>query len=494
MTPITDLKNIKKIGLGWEMLAAPAGAFLVMEECSHSPAYEIGRFAHDGSALSRSNAFREAQTLAGSRDKYNGEGFAFNSYEVEAEGATANIETMSRADALTMSRTARNIHIDIKRKYTSLKSLRVMKADIANPYYADRRERRFSPAMWDLILTAIRRRTLDTFFALRAIEYAADKRAAELAKDPENLTSAEAWQIMQNKRREREAAHGEALVLNEKVDADLANLRRDIAAIRVKHPADQVPSIIDYAIRHVFNRIVRLHGVVVNRDRFTDLQRTPEQKAYDNPPFRIGDRVELDGLTYSVTMNKGGGVVVLNDRVEANASELRLIERRDVITKRIAEKCGVSEDYALQALCGADMNETDAIRMIERRQEKDAAAAAAGLTDNLAINVSRLTYSEIMQRMQIENGSQGTRPVSRGFISLQITREESHLTPDLDTVRDVLRSQLVSCYAHRVLTAKDWERADEYAANAPNPRALISALRVALLRGLDIVEALKAES
>lgn len=59
-------------------------------------------------------------------------------------------------------------------------------------------------------------------------------------------------------------------------------------------------------------------------------------------------------------------------------------------------------------------------------------------------------------------------------------------------MRDVLKCQLISCYAHRVLTAKDWERADVHASNTTNPRRMIAALRDALLRGLDIVEALKA--
>lgn len=344
------------------------------------------------------------------------------------------VSSLNREEARTIAHVARRVREDLRKKYMSLKVLRVIQheTNVTNPYNADRRERRLTPELWQMIAVRIGDRIEATCTGLLELEARAEAHADELAKDPANLTSAEHWQVMQDKRREREAAHAEALIINEQIDAHLANLRRDIAAIHVKHPADQVPSIIDYAIRHVFNRIVRLHGVVMSRDRFTDLQRTPEQKAYDAPAYRIGDRVELDKLVFSVTMNRGGGVVVLNDRVEADVSELRLIERRDVITKRIAEKCGVTEDYGLQALIGADFNETDAIRMIERRQEKDAAAAAAGLTKNPAVNVTRMTYAEIIHKMQIENGSQCTRPVSRGFIALQISREESHLTPDID--------------------------------------------------------------
>ncbi|KAG6326382.1 hypothetical protein ID866_12708 [Astraeus odoratus] len=75
-----------------------------------------------------------------------------------------------------------------------------------------------------------------------------------------------------------------------------------------------------------------------------------------------------------------------------------------------------------------------------------------------------------------------------------ISREQSYLSPDVDSVRDVLQSQLVNVYQHGVLTAREFVQADHLAAKTTQPRAMLEALRVALLRGLDIVDALKASA
>lgn len=77
-----------------------------------------------------------------------------------------------------------------------------------------------------------------------------------------------------------ERDHIEALSLNDKVDTDLAILRNDIKGFRREHTGARLEEVIDYAIRHTFNRIVQVYGVEIHRDSFTDLARTPEQKAF----------------------------------------------------------------------------------------------------------------------------------------------------------------------------------------------------------------------
>lgn len=82
------------------------------------------------------------------------------------------------------------------------------------------------------------------------------------------------------KRRAVSAAHAEALEINSKVDTDLAILRSDIKGFRREFSGARLEEVIDYAIRHTFNRIVQVYGVEIHRDSFTDLARTPEQKAF----------------------------------------------------------------------------------------------------------------------------------------------------------------------------------------------------------------------
>lgn len=77
-----------------------------------------------------------------------------------------------------------------------------------------------------------------------------------------------------------ERDHIEALSLNDKVDTDLAILRSDIKGFHREHTGARLEEVIDYAIRHTFNRIVQVYGVEIHRDSFTDLARTPEQKAF----------------------------------------------------------------------------------------------------------------------------------------------------------------------------------------------------------------------
>lgn len=77
-----------------------------------------------------------------------------------------------------------------------------------------------------------------------------------------------------------ERDHIEALSLNDKVDTDLAILRNDIKGFCREYTGTWLEEVIDYAIRHTFNRIVQVYGVEIHRDFFADLARTPEQKAF----------------------------------------------------------------------------------------------------------------------------------------------------------------------------------------------------------------------
>lgn len=77
-----------------------------------------------------------------------------------------------------------------------------------------------------------------------------------------------------------ERDHIEALSINDKVDTDLAILRSDIQSFRREHTGARLEEVIDYAIRHTFNRIVQVYGVEIHRDFFADLSSTPEQKAF----------------------------------------------------------------------------------------------------------------------------------------------------------------------------------------------------------------------
>lgn len=79
-----------------------------------------------------------------------------------------------------------------------------------------------------------------------------------------------------------ERDHIEALSLNDKVDTDLAILRNDIKGFRSEHTGARLEEVIDYAIRHTFNRIVQVYGVEIHRDFFADLARTTEQKAFSD--------------------------------------------------------------------------------------------------------------------------------------------------------------------------------------------------------------------
>lgn len=416
LIPSTDLKNTKRTGLGWEMLDSTAGAFVVLEECSHSAPYEIGRFTHDGTAVNRANAFREAQTLAGSRDKYNGEGFSFNTYEEEAapvEPQAAALAAMTYAEVKTVSMVASTVRHGLRKKDISLRSLRAI--DASRPRYNpfDSSAFRMTTAVWDLVLTVIGTRIDDTCKALVDLEYAADREAQ----------------------------------------------RRDTPA----EPAAPV---------------------------------APVKPAL--APLSVGDRINDGGAIRHVTaVRPGGAIVVIDNLIELAANGVHRVETCRALCERIAKACGISHDYAFQAFSGADFDEAAAIATVKRTQQRHTSAdqlarefVEAPITP--AADIYRMTWAEVVEAMKVERAQPcGTKPTARAFLALMIGRDQSHLTPDRDTVCDILKTHFVNCYQHGVLDPQEFAKADQLAATAERPRDLLEALRTALLRGLNIVEALK---
>lgn len=424
LTPSTDLKNTKRTGLGWEMLDSTAGAFVVLEECSHSAPYEIGRFKHDGTAVSRANAFREAQTLAGSRDKYNGEGFSFNTYEEEAapvEPQAAALAAMTYAEVETVSMVASTVRHGLRKKDISLRALRAIDASrpLYNPFHSS--AFRMTAAVWELILTVIDSRIDSTCKALVELEYAADREAQ----------------------------------------------RRDTPAEAATPAAPEKPAAPTLA------------------------------------PLSVGDRINDGGVIRHVTaVRPGGAIVVIDNLIELAAGGVHRVETCRTICQRIAKACGISHDYSFQAFSGADFNEAAAIATVKRTQERHASAdqlarefIEAPAAAEPAADIYRKSWPEVITAMQIERAQPcGTKKTARGFLCLMITRDQSRLSPDRDTVCDILKTHLVNCYQHGVLDPREFTQAEQLATEAQRPRDLLEALRTALLRGLDIVEAMQAAS
>jgi len=423
LIPSTDLKNTKRTGLGWEMLDSTAGAFVVLEECSHSAPYEIGRFAHNGTAVSRANAFREAQTLAGSRDIYDGQGFSFNTYEEEAapvEPQAAALAAMTYAEVETVSMVASTVRHGLRKKDISLRALRAI--DASRPRYNpfDSSAFRMTVAVWELVLTVIGSRIDDTCKALVELEYAADREAQ----------------------------------------------RRDT-------PAEAVPAAV-----------------------------APEKPAAPAlAPLSVGDRINDGGVIRHVTaVRPGGAIVVIDNLIEMAANGVHRVETCREICQRIAKACGISHDYSFQAFSGADFNEAAAIATVKRTQQRHASAdqlarefIEAPAEGEPAANIYRKSWPEVVEAMKIEKAQPcGTKPTARAFLALMIGRDQSRLSPDRDTVCDILKTHLVNCYQHGVLDPREFTQAEQLATEAQRPRDLLEALRTALLRGLDIVEALKA--
>lgn len=432
---------------------------------------------------------------------------------------TISLSALNLEQTRVLSVTARNVRQDIRKKNVSLRSLRTMRADITNPFWADRRGRNFTAATWALIDLCIGERIEATCAALLNLEEAADLQAEKLAANPENLDAVEYWQRQQDKRRAREAqaheagnaplsvgdrvndggairtitavrgdgaiivldglietsgqgvqrvetaasvahtealqmagyignindipattydahdkafilgvsqrlypveyagdilaAHVDALAINAAIDADLAILRRDIENIRKQHTAEDAPIWIDYAITHVFNRIVQLHHVGISRDTFDDLKRSPEQCAFDAKPAAE----EVPAL----------------DFIEDVPEELQP-----------------------------------------------------------ATDIYRRDYFELAELMQTEKAQPcGSRPTARGLLALMIVRYQAALTPEIDQQRDTLSIALITALGFGIITGREHDKIQRYIAKTERPRAMLEALRVALLRGQDIKDTMK---
>lgn len=125
-----------------------------------------------------------------------------------------------------------------------------------------------------------------------------------------------------------------------------------------------------------------------------------------------------------------------------------------------------------------------------QRRDTPAEAPAEG---EPAADIYRKSWPEVVEAMKVERAQPcGTKPTARAFLALMIGRDQSRLTPDRDTVCDILKTHLVNCYQHGVLDPHEFTQAEQLATDAECPRDLLEALRTALLRGLDIIEAMQA--
>lgn len=121
-----------------------------------------------------------------------------------------------------------------------------------------------------------------------------------------------------------ERDHIEALSLNDKADTDLAILRNDIKGFRREHTGARLEEVIDYAIRHTFNRIVQVYGVEIHRDFFADLSSTPEQKAFSggmkagaNTDISTPLRIISDYMQRFMRNNKDAQLSEAKQRIES---------------------------------------------------------------------------------------------------------------------------------------------------------------------------------
>ncbi|EKQ7213297.1 DUF5417 domain-containing protein [Citrobacter meridianamericanus] len=148
-----------------------------------------------------------------------------------------------------------------------------------------------------------------------------------------------------------ERDHIEALSLNDKVDTDLAILRSDIQSFRREHTGARLEEVIDYAIRHTFNRIVQLYGVEIHRDFFADLARTPEQKAFSGA-------MKVDANTDISTPLR-----IISDymqRFMRNNKDAKLSEAKQRLESKIVLLIddGYDEQHLRQALSAATSSHT----------------------------------------------------------------------------------------------------------------------------------------
>lgn len=190
-------------------------------------------------------------------------------------------------------------------------------------------------------------------------------------------------------------------------------------------------------------------------------------------PLSMGDRINDGGVIRHVTaVRPGRAIVVIDNLIETAANSVHRVETCREICQRIAKACGISHDYSFQAFSGADFNEAAAIATVKRTQQRHASAdqfarefieaPAAGepAEGEPAANIFRKTWPEVVEAMKVERAQPcGTKPHARAFLALMISRSQSHLSPDAETVCDILRTHLVNCYQHGVLDPREYTQA-----------------------------------
>lgn len=218
-------------------------------------------------------------------------------------------------------------------------------------------------------------------------------------------------------------------------------------------------------------------------------------------PLSVGGRINDGGVIRHVTaVRPGRAIVVIDNLIEMATNGVHRVETCREIFQRIAKACGISHDYSFQAFSGAHFNEAAAIATVKRTQERHASAdqlarefIEAPAPGEPAANIYRKSWPEVVEAMKIEKAQPcGTKPTARAFLALMIGRDQSRLSPDRDTVCDILKTHLVNCYQHGVLDPREFTQADQLATDAERPRDLLEALRAALLTGADIIEAMQA--
>ncbi|VGQ13007.1 hypothetical protein SB5439_05126 [Klebsiella variicola] len=133
---IHDLENVKKAGIGFELLDSTPGAFIVLECCSYDEPTEVARFNHDGTAHSRSLACSKAVNSARSSQAYDGTQCDYNVYE-EIEAPDGGLAGLTPDELREVIRVAKEIPRDLRRKQVRLATLRTLERFDSpdNPYH-----------------------------------------------------------------------------------------------------------------------------------------------------------------------------------------------------------------------------------------------------------------------------------------------------------------------------------------------------------------------
>jgi len=293
-----------------------------------------------------------------------------------------------------------------------------------------------------------------------------------------------------------------------KKDISLRALKAIRADRTLENPYDSrtfplTPVIWAHVMKCVTNRIEETCAGLLALEQRADGEYTAREVLADNKAaaiaesFAVGDTINDGGIIRRITGIKGAAIAIIDGIIERPLGRVERLETCRIICERIATATNTSYKNAFESYIGTDFNEAAAINLIERRRiEAEAETAAANDTTpsklEPAADIYRMTYPEIVAAIQVEKAQPcGTKPTARAFLALMLTREERFLPPDTDGVRDVLQSQLVSAYLHGIITASEWQRVNSIATGAGRPRELLRTLREALLRGADIIDAMK---